>query len=374
MINSNRLVDSFLEMAAINSPSGREKRAADLIGGKLRGLGFDVVFDDAGSKTGGECGNLIATKKGTLPGVPPIILSAHLDTVSPTDGWGYVIEDGVIRSKGNTILGADDKAGIAAILEAILVVDEDGIPHGDIQIVLSVSEETGVFGAKNLDYSLINGKCAFVYDMGKPTCCVTVAAPSQDNIKAKIIGKAAHAGACPEDGINAIVAASRAIAVMKLGRIDFETTANIGVIEGGRVTNIVPEICSLKGEARSRDDDKLDLQVRHMVETIHEAAADMGAGIDIEMERSYQSFRLSQDDEVVKIAVSAARNVGVEPNIHETGGGSDANIFNKMGIPAVVIGIGFENAHSSKESMAVEDLVKSAEMAVEIIRAAAVEG
>lgn len=370
MINEKRVEETFLELAAVKGLSKSEKDIAVVIERKLRDLGFEVVYDDAGEKIGGNCGNMIATKKGTLPDAPPIILSAHMDTVGPVEGWDFVIEGGVIRSKGETILCADDRAGIAAILEGLTAAGEEGIDHGDVQVVMSVSEETGLYGAKNMDFSLLKGKYAFIYDMGKPTCCVTVSAPSQDNIKATMIGRAAHAGACPEQGVNAIVAASRGISAMKLGRIDFETTANIGIIEGGNATNIVPETCVLKGEARSRDDEKLEIQMESMVEALHEAAADVGAGIDIEVERSYYSYKLSEKDEVVKIAVAAARKVGVEPEIHETGGGSDGNIFNRAGIPSVVIGVGYDKAHTTDEYIETAELVKSAGMALELIKAA----
>jgi tripeptide aminopeptidase len=371
MVDTQRLLDTFLGLAAINSPTRQECAVADILEADLLALGFDVTRDNAGGRANADTGNLIARKKGTAVGGVPIMFSGHMDTVMATDGWGYKIEDGVIRSTGETILGADDKAGIAAIIEALRVMVEQGIPHSDLEIVFSIAEEVGLLGARYIDHSSIKSRCAFIFDMGKPLGGVTVSAPSHDNIIAKIHGKASHAGSSPEAGINAIVVAGKAIANMRLGRIDFETTANIGVIHGGVARNIVPEYCEVKGEARSRDNDKLDVQVQHMLEAFHEAAADMGAGIDIEVEHSYTAFRLSPDDEVIKIAVAAARRVGIEPELHETGGGSDASIYNTKGIPSTVIGVGYENPHSTEEYIAVSDLTKAAEMAVAIIQVAA---
>ncbi|HUV05924.1 MAG TPA: M20/M25/M40 family metallo-hydrolase [Armatimonadota bacterium] len=371
MIDRHRLVETFLRLAAINSPTGNEKGVADVLEADLRALGFDVLRDAAGERVNGDTGNVIAAKKGTVSEAVPILFNAHMDTVMPTEGWGYKIEDGVIRSNGHTILGADDKAGIAAVIEAMKAIQEEEIPHGDIQIVFSIGEEVGLWGAKYLDYSLITSKCAFVYDLGTPVGSVVVAAPSHDNIMAKIRGRAAHAGTRPEDGISAIAAAGKAISNMRLGRIDHETTANIGIISGGTARNIVPDFCEVKGEARSRDEKKLDAQVQHMVEAFHDAAAEIGASVEIEVERSYQAYRLSESDEVVRIAVAAARKVGIEPKMHETGGGSDASIFNTKGIPTIVIGVGYEKAHSTEEYLPISDFVKSAEMALAIVQVAA---
>ena len=371
MVDRRRLVDTFLRLGAINSPSKAEKALADVLELDLRALDFEVVRDKAGEKAGGDTGNLVATKKGVVSGAVPIMFSAHMDTVMPTENWGYTTDGDVVRSSGSTILGADDKAGIAAILEAMRVIQENGIRHGDIQVVFSIGEEIGLLGAKHLDYGLITAKCTFVYDMGKPVGCVTVAAPAHDNIVAKIRGKAAHAGARPEDGVNAIVVASKAIANMKLGRVDRETTANVGIIHGGTARNVVPEFCEVKGEARSRNDEKLDAQARHMVEAFQDAAAEMGANVEVEVERSYQAYRLSQKDDVVRIAVTAARRVGIEPELHETGGGSDASVFNTRGLPATVIGVGYDKAHSTEEYLPIPDFAKSAEMAVAIVETAA---
>ncbi|MHB0997993.1 MAG: M20/M25/M40 family metallo-hydrolase [Armatimonadota bacterium] len=370
MIDTKRLLDTFLGLAAINSPSGKEGEVASILEAELKILGFDVIRDDAGSKGKSDTGNLIAKKKGSMPNATPIMFSAHMDTVADTTGWGYVIEDGIIRTNGKTILGADDKAGIAAILEALRSVSETGMSHGDIEVVFSISEEIGLVGARYLDPNSVTSRCCFIFDIGKPVGGIAFAAPSHDNLKVIIHGKAAHSGANPEDGVNAVVVASKAIANMKIGRIDKETTANIGVISGGTARNIVPDYCEVRGEARSRNDEKLGAQVQHMVDAFHQAAAEMGATVDIEVERSYQSYRLTENDEVVRIALEAARKAGIEPDMHETGGGSDANILNARGIPSVPVGVGYDQPHSVDEHMAINDLVKAAEMAVAIIQVA----
>lgn len=371
MINRERLVRDFLRLAAIDSPTYREKSIADVLESDLRSLGFEVTRDSVGDKIGADTGNVIASKPGTVSGGVPILLNAHMDTVVSTERWGWREEEGVIRSSGETILGADDKAGVAALMEALRVVCEREIPHAHLEIVFTVAEEIGLFGAKGLDYKRLHAKCAFVYDTGAPVGRIVVSAPSHDNITAKFYGKTAHSGAKPEDGVNAIQAAGIAIAKMKLGRIDEETTANVGIISGGTARNVVPDFCEVKGEARSRNEEKLDAQVQHMLEAFHEAAADVGAGIEIEVERSYSMYRLSESDEVIQIAVAAARKAGIEPIMHETGGGSDASIFNARGLPATVLGVGYEKAHSVEEYLPIDDFVKATEMAVALIEVAA---
>lgn len=371
MINKQRLLDNFLELADINSPSGCEAEIALVLKHKLEQLGFDVCIDDAGVKANSNTGNLIARKSGSLPDAQSILFSAHMDTVSPTTGLCCSIKDGVVCSGGDTILGADDKAGIAAILEALKIVLEENISHGDIEVVFSICEEIGLVGVRHLDMPQIKSKLCFVYDIGKPVGSVTVSAPTQDNLKIQVKGKAAHAGANPEDGINAIVAASKAISRMRIGRIDFETTANVGIINGGCATNIVPETVEILGEARSRDRDKLAAQVEHMKQVLDETAAETGAQITMDISRSYNGYRLSPDDHVVQIALKAARRAGIEPELHETGGGSDANILNEREILAVPIGVGYDKPHCCDEVMPIDDLVRCASMALEIIKIAA---
>ena len=324
-----------------------------------------------GEKTGGETGNVIATLKGNRNG-KKILFSSHMDTVSPSIGVKPIIDEanGIIKSDGTTVLGSDDKAGIAAILEALRTVKENNIEHSDIQVVFSIWEEGGLQGAKNLDYSKIDAEYAFVLDSGGSPGEIIVKAPAQDAIKVKIIGKPAHAGLQPENGISAIMVASKAIENMKLLRIDEETTANIGIVKGGIATNIVMPELEIVAEARSLSEEKLDAQTNHMIETFKSAAKEFGAEIEIDVNRAYGPFNIDETDEIVQLVKKAFSNMNIEGKTASTGGGSDTNILNKNGIKAVNLGIGMKNAHTLEEYIAIEDLINSAVMVKEIIKEA----
>ena len=295
-----------------------------------------------------------------------------MDTVSPSIGVKPIIDEanGIIKSDGTTVLGSDDKAGIAAILEALRTVKENNIEHSDIQVVFSIWEEGGLQGAKNLDYSKIDAEYAFVLDSGGSPGEIIVKAPAQDAIKVKIIGKPAHAGLQPENGISAIMVASKAIENMKLLRIDEETTANIGIVKGGIATNIVMPELEIVAEARSLSEEKLDAQTNHMIETFKSAAKEFGAEIEIDVNRAYGPFNIDETDEIVQLVKKAFSNMNIEGKTASTGGGSDTNILNKNGIKAVNLGIGMKNAHTLEEYIAIEDLINSAVMVKEIIKEA----
>lgn len=371
MINAERVKNTFLDLAAISSPSRRERGVADYIKAKLTSLGLEVEEDDAGSKIGGDAGNVIALLKGNVNGAQSIFLSAHMDTVEPTDNIKIVIDGDTIRTDGSTILGADDKAGIAAILECIEDIIERDAPHGDVQLIFSVSEEQGLRGARELDHSNIRARMGYVFDTERPVAGLTLSAPTHDSLSVEIHGKAAHAGIAPEKGVSAIVAASNAIAKMRLGRIDAETTANVGRIEGGKARNIVPDHVIIAAEARSRSNEKLDEQVRHMTELFEEEAARIGATACVTVNRQYTTYRWTPEDDVVKLAMAASRRVGIEPVFLDGGGGSDANVYNAAGIPALVIGTGYSGPHATSEELSVVGLVKTAEFAAALIACAA---
>jgi len=374
MINEARLVDLFLEMCRVNTPPRHEGALVDRVQGILEGLGLECVRDRAGAHFGGDSGNLIATLRGSVSGAPPIFFSAHFDTVEPNPGVQIVVDGGVIRTDGSSILGADDKAGLAPIVEGIRVIREEGTPTGDIQLLLTVCEEVGLLGAKHIDRSLVFARMGFVLDTGPPVGTVVNTAPSQDTFDITLTGRPAHAGMEPEKGISAIQVAARAIERMQLGRIDPETTANVGVIQGGMATNIVCPEVKMRAEARSRDPEKLAAQVEHMVEVLHEAAADFGAGIDLRIERAYDTYRLTEDDPVVQIAQAAARQIGLDTWLRPGGGGSDANVYNAMGIPTCVLGTGMRSIHTHEECIEIADLVRSTEWVVAIARTAASAG
>ena len=261
-VNQDRLVQTFVELARQNTPPRHEAAASLIARDVLQSLGFECRHDDAGEKVGGEIGNLIAFKKGTVPGAPAIFFSSHFDTVEPTPGLEPIIDGDIIRSDGKTIVGADDKCGVAPILEAMRLLQEQSIPHGDIQLLLTICEEIGLVGASHMDPADIRAQYGFVLDSGPPVGSLVYSAPTQDIFEVWIHGKPSHAGALPEDGISAIAVAAKAIARMKLGRIGPETTANVGIINGGNATNIIPAEVYLKCEARSRNQAKLDTAAR----------------------------------------------------------------------------------------------------------------
>lgn len=371
MINKDRAKQVFLELVHINSVSCHERGVADYVKEKLASLGFEVEEDDAGAKIGGNSGNIIGYLPGNVKGAMPIFLCSHMDTVEPTEGINVIEDNGMIKTDGKSILGADDRAGITVIFEGITDILERNAPHGDIQVIFSISEEVGLRGARAIDPSKIRAKMGYVFDTGKPVTGIVTSAPSHERIVAEIRGKAAHAGVAPETGISAVVAACRAVAKMKLGRIDSETTANIGRIEGGKATNIVPDYAIVYAEARSRSNEKLDEQVKHMKTVFEEEAEKMGAKADVITERRYFAYHFSEDDEVIQLAARAVRNIGMKPMFYGVGGGSDANIFNQAGVPAAVLSVGYTGPHSVTECIHIDDLVKSCEFVASLISTAA---
>jgi tripeptide aminopeptidase len=356
-IDRERLLETFLALVRIESPSGFEDEIAVHLVDRLADLGVEACRDGTG--------NVIGRWKGE--GIP-FLLTAHMDTVTPCREVEPVVEGGVIRPKGDTILGADDKSGIAQILEMVAAVQEEGSAHRPVEIAFTVGEEVGLRGAKGLDVDSLEAEWAVVLDHNK-VGEIVVRAPSHDCIRAVVRGKAAHAGARPEDGVSAIRVAAEAIASMKLGRIDEETTANIGIIHGGTATNIIPSEVELEGEARSRDEAKLETQVEGMTRALEDAIARHGAEMDLEVTRSYTAYQRRPEDGVVRMLSGAIRSLCLEPTLVGSGGGTDGNILNSRGIPAVVSGTGMEDAHSLNEHIAVEDLVLGARLLVALATA-----
>jgi len=367
MINQERIVKEFMELVRIDSETRNEREIADILKRKLNNLGLSVIEDDAGTKIGGNAGNIIANLPGNKEELK-LLFSSHMDTVQPGKSVLPLIENGIIKSEGDTILGADDKAGISAILEMLRVLKEENIEHGPIQIIFTVAEEGGLNGAKNIETNIINADVAFVLDSSGSAGHIVVQGPAQNQLEASIKGKSAHAGLAPEEGINAIQIAARGIARMKIGRIDEETTANIGVIKGGKATNIVPDRVDLEGEARSLNRDKLNKQSQHMVECLERAVKELGGKAQINVELNYPEISLSEDEKVIIIAKEAAKNLGFSVSLDKTGGGSDANIFNGYGIPTANLGCGMEKVHTTEEFITVENLVKNAHYLVEIVK------
>lgn len=357
-MNRERVINTFFDLVKIDSETGNEKDVADYLEPILKDLGFSVVYDDANSKFPSNTGNLIA-KRGNTQLADALMLSCHMDTVTPGVGIEPAIVDGRIVSKGDTILGSDDKSGIAAIVEALRYFDETNQQTIPLEIVFCIAEEGGLNGSRYLDYSLIDAKQAVVLDStGKPGD-VIIKGPGQDQIDVTVIGKPAHAGVSPEQGISAIQVASLAINRMQLLRIDEDTTANIGTIHGGQATNIVCPQVIIKAEARSLNADKLKQQTAHMVSCFEQAANELGAAIDITVSRAYDAFMIDENLTIVRRVQSAFKELGIAAQLKGTGGGSDANNYNAHGIKAVNIATGMTNVHTLDEYIEIADLTRT---------------
>lgn len=364
--STQRLVDQFMAMVKISSPSRQEGAFAVYLQQELEALGFSVAMDSAGDQAGGNTGNLIATLQGRTD-IEPLLFCCHMDTVLPCANIQPVIADGVIRSDGTTILGGDDKAGIAAIFEGLRRVQERALPHGLLQVVFTICEEVGMHGAKGLDYSKIKATRVFVLDAEGPVGQIVVQGPAKDSLTVLIQGRTAHAGLNPERGISAIQVAARAIDRMRLLRIDTVTTANIGTIRGGSATNIVSDQVELTAEARSLENDKLDVQSAHMKACLDVAATEFGAVAKVDIQRSYAAFKLTENEPVVRQCMDAMASLGLTPQLVATGGGSDCNIFNALGMTAVDVAVGMTDVHTTQESIKVADLEAAARLVEAII-------
>ena len=367
MLNRERIISTFIELISVDSPSLKERNMFVLLRQQLEQLGFAVYEDEAAQKIGGECGNLIATWKGE-PSLPVIGILAHMDTVEPCYHKKGIVDGDVIRSDGTTILGGDDAAGIVVALETVRQIQENGIRHGDIQLIFTVAEEIGLLGAKNLDYSKINAQYLFVLDSGDPIHTVVAQAPSHVSMSVRIVGKAAHAGVHPEKGISAVQVFADAVSRMKLGRIDDETTANIGVVRGGTAKNIVCETIEVEAEARSRNDEKLEKQVAHMETCFFSACEKFNAKLEFTKEVEYRSFSLNEDDAIIKLLRNAAHRLGRELLLQPTGGGSDTNILNERGMAAVNLPVGMYEFHSTAEYTNICHMEMTIELLTEIFK------
>ena len=367
MINEERLLNEFLELVQIDSETKYETEIAKVLKKKFSELGVEVFEDDTTAQSGHGAGNLICTLQATKDGVDPIYFTSHMDTVVPGNGVKPSIKDGYVVTDGTTILGADDKAGLAVMLEVIKILKEKSIPHGMIQFIITVGEESGLVGAKVLDPSLLKAKFGYALDSDGKVGNIIVAAPTQAKVKAVIHGKTAHAGVAPEKGVSAITIAAKAVARMPLGRIDAETTANIGRFEGGKQTNIVCDRVDILAEARSLINEKMEQQVRKMKEAFEGAAEEMGGKADVEVQVMYPGFKYGEGDHVVEVARKAAAKIGRSCELQNSGGGSDANVIAGFGIPTVNLAVGYEEIHTTNERMPIEELHKLAEMVIAII-------
>ncbi len=367
MINEERLLKEFLELIQVDSETKHEAEIAKVLKKKFSDLGVDVVEDDTTATTGHGAGNLICTLKGSKEQVDPIYFTSHMDTVVPGKGIKPSVKDGYVITDGTTILGADDKAGLAVMLEVVRVLKEQSISHGTIQFIITVGEESGLVGAKALDPSLLIAKYGYALDSDGKVGNIIVAAPTQAKVKATIFGKTAHAGVAPEKGVSAITIAAKAISRMPLGRIDEETTANIGRFEGGTQTNIVCDHVEILAEARSLINEKMEEQVEKMKVAFEDVASEMGGRAEVDVQVMYPGFKFGEGDHVVEIAKQAAKKIGRSSELLRSGGGSDANVIAGFGIPTVNLAVGYEEIHTTNERMPIEELNKLAEYVIAII-------
>ncbi len=365
-INRERLLDSLLSFVRLPGPSLKEKAVSDKVLSELASLNVPATLDQAGSKVGGTTGNVIGRLEPSRPDFDWILLAAHMDTVAQS-GVEPVVDGDIVSSPGDTILGADDRAAVAAILEAVRAVLEANALHLGVELIFTIGEETGLLGSKSLDIQTLRSHMAFVVDSSGPPGRIITSAPFHNRITWKIHGKAAHAGVAPESGINAIQAASLGIARMNLGRIDEQTTCNLGVIHGGKATNIVCDYVEIKGEVRSRDKKKLAQQTSHLIDAMRQGAESVGARVTEDVVLEYEGFDLAEDHPVVAAAVRACNRCGLVPELAASGGGSDANVLNAKGIPAVNLAVGYVNPHSADERIAIADLQALTCLLVELI-------
>jgi len=375
-LNLDRMKAHFLEIVRIDSHSKKEGAISRVLKTQLEALGAEVVFDAAGEAVGGEVGNLIARLPGTDPKRPPFLLSAHMDTVTPGEGVRPICEGDHIRSDGTTILGGDDKSGIAIIIEVLRTLKAAGAAHGELEVVLTICEEYGLVGAKQLDMGQFRSKYGLVLDCDHAEFLFTKS-PASDRMEFIVHGLEAHAGLCPERGISALQIAAEAISQMRLGRIDFETTANVGLISGGTAVNTVPKTVRVQAESRSHCEEKLIAQTAHMRSCFQAAAKKYAveingrrrfAQIEEKVWRDYNCMNIPADTPIVKSILRAAKHCAYDVRTHETGGGCDANIFNEKGITVANLGTGMHNIHTLREWLSLKEMAQAAEIVLEVVR------
>lgn len=355
-MSAERLLATFIDLVRIDSPSGLEAALAGHCASQLEDIGFSVHFDTSAAFTGSNTGNLIAELPGTRPGAPVLLLSAHLDCVEPCRGVEPVVRDGVVFAAGETVLGADDKAGIAAILEGVRRVIEGGADRGKVRVILTVGEECGLKGAKALDPADVAADLCLVLDADGEPGGIVIGAPSHHTFVAEFSGTAAHAGVAPEEGRSALLMAAHAVTGMQLGRLDDQTTANVGTVEGGTATNVVPARVTMTGECRSLDPDRV-LEVRASMDVaMKDASESLGGDVEVRWTKEYEAFRTAQDAPIIGLLSRACSDVGLQPRLFTTGGGSDGSIFAELGVPTLVLSCGMRSVHSSEERIAIADL------------------
>ncbi len=381
-MNTPRLRDEFLDLARISSVSKREGNVAKRLTTILEGMGAAVQVDDAGERVGSDTGNLLAHFAGTAPDVAPFLLCGHMDTVPPADHVRPVVDGDIIRTDGTSVLGGDDKAGIVAILEAVRLLRERHIPHGPIDVLFTICEELGLVGAKHFDVGRLRARTGLILDCDGVHELIT-RAPAANRLQVTVHGLEAHAGLAPEEGISAVQIAAEAIAAMRLGRVDATTTANIGRIEGGLASNIIPNRVLLRGETRSLTLEALEAQTRHMVECFERAASRRSvtvagtthvARVEPRVQRDYEPLAVADDTRIVRLVRDAAEQLHKPFRTRATGAASDANVFGARGLEVANLGCGMRQIHTVHEWVDVNDMVATTELLVETVRLHATRG
>ncbi len=365
----SEVLDLFCELAALPSPPGEERAVADAVTRYLRDCGLEVEEDDAGARVGSTMGNLYARLAPTAGG-EPLFLCAHLDTVPPTAAIEPVVDDGVVRNSAGTILGADNKAAVAAMLEGTRRVLAEGIPHPGIELVFTPKEEVGLIGAYAFDHRRLRSRTGYVYDQAAPVGVVILGAPFSQALEVTFHGRAAHSGMHPEDGRSAIAAAARAISEMRLGRVDELSTANVGTIRGGTAGNVVPEWCTFTAEARSHDERRLAELIQEMQDAITFAAGVAECDVETTARKSYRGYRFAKSDRAVALAAEALARCGHEVTYELSGGAADANVFNEHGLQCVNLANGMTDIHTPNEHITVTDLEAMVDVTLALVAAA----
>jgi tripeptide aminopeptidase len=368
---SSPALSLFLELAAIPSPPGEERAVADVVLRYLHDLGLDADEDGCGPSIGSTMGNVYARIEPTAEGAP-LFFCAHLDTVPPSGPLEPVVDDGFVRNAGGTILGADNKSAVVAMLEGARRVLAEGRPHAGIELLFTPKEEVGLIGAHAFDEERLRARLGYVYDQAAPIGEIILGAPWSQALEVRFHGRAAHSGMFPEEGRSAIQAAAKAIADLRLGRVDEESTANVGVISGGTAGNIVPEWCTFAAEARSQDERKLSELVQEMLDAFTYAAAEADCEVETSARKSYRGYRFKRDDEVVRLAAGALERCGYSPSYGLSGGAADANVFNERGRSCLNLANGMIDIHTPDERIAVDDLDRMVEVTLALVDAARV--
>ncbi len=369
----SRLHETFATLCRIESPTGHERQCADWIKRELQALGLQVSEDGAGAATRSDAGNLYVRIPGA--GTRWLMMCAHMDTVPPSAPVDPVLRDGGWENANPGILGADNKSAVAALIElARRLSDADKAPDVGLELVFTVCEENGLNGAKAFDVGVLQSELGYVFDHASPLGEIVVASPTYQRITAEVRGRAAHAGIRPQDGASAIAAAAKAIATMPLGRIDVQTTANIGTIAGGTATNVVPERCSLQGEVRGLDEQRLGAVLTELIDALQDAADAGACDLDLNVERVFSGYRAKPGERAILLAKRALEAIGYEPRLIESGGGSDANALRRMGFECVCLANGTERNHEPGERVSVEALEAGLDLALALLEQAGEPG